>query len=99
MAAIEIIRADAVVIGGGDAVEIRRQVCVRVEAGISPAAADVARRQIPACPNRLAQVVAVINRLDGALNQIMIVIVRVGDCAGRVAKLHLQRGVNRRPRR
>ncbi len=70
MAAIEIVRADAVVIGGADAVEIRRQVCVGVKSGVAPAAANVPRRQIPACPNRLAQIVAVINRLDRALNEI-----------------------------
>ena len=42
--------------------------------------------------------VAVIKGLDRALNQVMVVVVGVGDGAAGVAELHLQRNVNVSPR-
>ena len=96
MAAIEVDCPDSIVIGRCDAVEIWGQVRVGVIGAIAPAAANIACSQIPACPNRLAQVVAVINRLNRALNQVMVVIVRVGCGTTGIAELHLQGRVNRR---
>ena len=50
MPAIEINVADAVVIGGAQTREIGRQIGVNVIGGVAPAAAYVARRQIPRGP-------------------------------------------------
>ena len=90
MAAVEIIGAHAVVIGGGDAVESKRQIGVSVIGRISSAAADIARRQIPRRPDGAAKSVAVIQGLDAALDEIMRVVVRVGQGTGGIAQLHLQ---------
>jgi len=40
-------------IGGGDAVEVRWQVGIRVISAVAPTAADIARRQIPTGPDWL----------------------------------------------
>ena len=95
VAAIEINVADAVVIGGAQTREIGRQIGVNVIGGVAPAAAYVARRQIPRGPDGFAQIVAVINGFDGALDEVMRVVVGVHDGTGGIAQLHLQRGINR----
>ena len=44
------------------------------------------------------QIITVINGFDGALDEIMAVVVGVGDGAARIAELHLQRSINVGPR-
>lgn len=73
---------------GGHPVEVRRQVGVS-RPGATAASAKVSRRQIPTGPNGLAQVIAVVQRLDGALEEVMVVVVGVGGGPGGVAELHL----------
>ena len=81
------------VIGRSDLVKIRREIRIGVEIGRATTRAEVADGQIPAHPVGFAQIIAVVNSFDGALNQVMVMIVGVGAGIAGVAQLHLQRGV------
>ena len=90
MAAIDIDRTDAVVILVSHTIKGWRQICVgKISAGTRDRA-DIARSQIPTRPVGLAQIVAIINGLDRALNQIMAMVIGVDGSPGGVSELHLQ---------
>jgi hypothetical protein len=72
------IKAGAYVISAGDVVETGRQFCVSMESGCAFSRPNILSRQIPTRPVWLTVIVVVINRLDRALNQVMIVIASVG---------------------
>jgi hypothetical protein len=72
-------------VNGRDA---QRQVGVGGERGAA-AGADVGAGEVPAYPIGLAQGVAVIHGLDGALDQEMVVVGGVGRGAAGIAQLHL----------
>ena len=88
------VEAGTGVVGGGHLVKAGGKRCVGDEIRGASAGAEVAGGQVPARPVGFAQSIAVINGLHRALNQVMIVIVRVGGGAAGVAQLHLLCGVN-----
>ena len=95
VAAIEPDIADTGVITVADGRKIGREIGVHVITLRAGSGADIAGGQIPRGPNGLAQIVAVIQSFDGALDEIMGVVVGVGGGVGRIAQLHLERGINR----
>ena len=78
------IKTGAYVISAGDMVKTGRQFSVSMESGCAFSRPNIFSRQIPTHPVRLAVIVVVINRLDGALNQVMLVIGGVGSGVARI---------------
>ena len=80
-------------------VKARRQVGIHCPGVGAPTAANVGDSHIPARPVWLTEIIAIINGLDRALNEVMVVVGGVGRGPAGVAQLHLQRGVDDRARR